>query len=1087
VTYLKIRRLTFFKYDKTPPMKVTWSITVVFLCIRVGSCLAQSAIQLDQWPYTVTHYTDENGLPQNSVKSIAADQEGFIWLATESGLVRFDGQDFYTFNKSNTNLSSTRFYTIQPDISGRNNRFYALSENSECLRIEGAVAARDSFYQSKQMNLVPHIRENYNQTFLASGSPNYLLEMGKPVNYIILTSFGAGSFYVLKRNEVEFFSGWKKQWQMHLRVDDFNAFFCLRGNLYHFSANGAIFRIHPGTGSRVVLSGDILKNTAYNPLKKNFRTFWNNVSEQTFILLEDKFYYLERTSEHVWSTRLILSGFDFVANNIRTVHYDTDQKRVFLGSVTSGLFVFSRKEFLTLRFGEKDMDNIFYAQTLYQTDKVLSGNGSILGLADNGLKGLGPKAVFRDVAKGVRKHAAYDGRGMLTDRSGNIWSKTGEVLNKYESKGDRLISSWDLDDEIKTIYEGKNGRIWLGMKFKGLYYIDPIDSKVRVFASKPIGEITFLLQMDESTLWVASQHGLYRLNPASKRQELIKGTDKLNIRSLYVSPGANKAVFIATYEDGVFLYNNSKLVQFPLDANKYLGVAHCIAEDRNGFLWIPTNHGLFQASKSDLISYASQAAAFGTPLTKERRADPFYVYYAKDNGFYTNEFNGGCQPCAIRIPSGDYLSLPSLNGLVWFKPEEIDTELPEKGLFVDRLEALGETSPLTTDTVKLPLNPKQIAFHVTVPYYGNRNNLQLSYAILKANIKPSPADWIKLKANDPVVRFSGLAYGDYTLLVRKVNGFGENNYMIKRIGIIVPPDWYEVWWVKFLCGIGVLAAIYAYTLFRTRYLENRNSELEAQIERRTNRLQETLVALQSSEKELSRQMHIQTRLIASISHDIRTPLKYIVASASRIGDFVGNKEYGMIENIGRSIISSGSRMSQLLENTIGYIKTQVYGQNIQMDKVFLLPIIQEKAALFSPVMKEQSNQFINNVDFSLVVKSNAQLLGIVIHNLIDNANKYTFEGVITVTTEDHDGNLHLIISDTGPGIPDHFIYWLNSSVPVDLAENMPSASAEYNGLGLLIVKEISALIHTPLFVENRNGTRVHLIFTLGERNGEKEG
>jgi len=44
--------------------------------------------------YTIRHFTDENGLPQNSVKSIAADNAGFVWLATENGLVRFDGRSF---------------------------------------------------------------------------------------------------------------------------------------------------------------------------------------------------------------------------------------------------------------------------------------------------------------------------------------------------------------------------------------------------------------------------------------------------------------------------------------------------------------------------------------------------------------------------------------------------------------------------------------------------------------------------------------------------------------------------------------------------------------------------------------------------------------------------------------------------------------------------------------------------------------------------------------------------------------------------------------------------------------------------------
>jgi ligand-binding sensor domain-containing protein len=66
--------------------------------------------------YSISHYTDENGLPQNSIKAIFKCPGGFVWFITENGLVRFDGRDFSVFNKSNMPLASSRFYTIQADI-----------------------------------------------------------------------------------------------------------------------------------------------------------------------------------------------------------------------------------------------------------------------------------------------------------------------------------------------------------------------------------------------------------------------------------------------------------------------------------------------------------------------------------------------------------------------------------------------------------------------------------------------------------------------------------------------------------------------------------------------------------------------------------------------------------------------------------------------------------------------------------------------------------------------------------------------------------------------------------------------------------
>ena len=82
-------------------------ITLLVLFLFTGNINAQN--------YTVQNFTDENGLPQNSVKSIAIDNVGYIWLATENGLVRYDGQQFTLFDKSITNAQSNRIINIIKD------------------------------------------------------------------------------------------------------------------------------------------------------------------------------------------------------------------------------------------------------------------------------------------------------------------------------------------------------------------------------------------------------------------------------------------------------------------------------------------------------------------------------------------------------------------------------------------------------------------------------------------------------------------------------------------------------------------------------------------------------------------------------------------------------------------------------------------------------------------------------------------------------------------------------------------------------------------------------------------------------------
>ena len=52
--------------------------------------------------YRVTHWTAENGLPQNSIKALAQTRDGYLWIGTLKGLVRFDGVRFKVFDHGNT-------------------------------------------------------------------------------------------------------------------------------------------------------------------------------------------------------------------------------------------------------------------------------------------------------------------------------------------------------------------------------------------------------------------------------------------------------------------------------------------------------------------------------------------------------------------------------------------------------------------------------------------------------------------------------------------------------------------------------------------------------------------------------------------------------------------------------------------------------------------------------------------------------------------------------------------------------------------------------------------------------------------------
>lgn len=68
--------------------------------------------------YQIESWTTDNGLPQNTVSSIVQTPDGYLWLATLDGLVRYDGVRFTVFNKSNSKgIGSNRFTRMVVDAS----------------------------------------------------------------------------------------------------------------------------------------------------------------------------------------------------------------------------------------------------------------------------------------------------------------------------------------------------------------------------------------------------------------------------------------------------------------------------------------------------------------------------------------------------------------------------------------------------------------------------------------------------------------------------------------------------------------------------------------------------------------------------------------------------------------------------------------------------------------------------------------------------------------------------------------------------------------------------------------------------------
>ncbi|MEP7336208.1 MAG: two-component regulator propeller domain-containing protein [Acidobacteriota bacterium] len=112
---------------------------------------AHSAKREVSSPFLLTHWTTENGLPQNSVTAIVQTPDGYLWLGTFGGLARFDGVKFTIFNTSNTPaLPSNRITALHV---GRDGTLWIGAETGELTRLHQGIFTLFAFIQPDEAGL----------------------------------------------------------------------------------------------------------------------------------------------------------------------------------------------------------------------------------------------------------------------------------------------------------------------------------------------------------------------------------------------------------------------------------------------------------------------------------------------------------------------------------------------------------------------------------------------------------------------------------------------------------------------------------------------------------------------------------------------------------------------------------------------------------------------------------------------------------------------------------------------------------------------------------------------------------------------
>lgn len=974
--------------------------------------------------------TDSEALPQNSIKSIAPDKYGYIWMSTENGLVRYDGKEFNVYDNNNIGIKNNRIIQIQGNYMS--DTLYTTNEfHEDYILINNRTAQKA---KSPESSSAFGFKIRNDGSFISSGSPNILYDVPKRPYIIPLVS---GNYFYIKNDQIRFFNSRDKlQYTLDFAYDSNSNFFAFGDSLFYLKKNSEY---------AIINNGKVHWNRLNLNMNKKSMLYWNIVSRQVFIYSENKLYSINYNKK--LNAAILIENEDLLANNVNCVYYDNRSKIVYLGSIKKGLGIYRIKTFTSItpdKSGDPELYEIFYALHPFTDSTAISASGIIMTNTK----------IIRNL------NFISDKFSIAVDPDKNIWVKRGKTLYNYlKVDGYKNPRHWDFPEEISTLYLEKSGNIWFGLT-------NNIYSKGSIWYFKPTAnpsfhkfqnvnfKVNYFSQLNTTTLWIGSSKGLHKIDMNHKKLYSYPATKSIKIRNLYFTDENN--IWLTSYEKGFHLLRNNHLCTFPMDKNAFLRSSHSIVEDKKGYFWIATNKGLFQIKKNALIDYADK-----------KTKTIYYHYYNKEFGFLSNEFNGGSQPNGITLKNGT-IFFPSINGVVTFNPDSINPVLPEREIYIDQVVVDGKKSLINNDTLNLDRHFDRITFYIESPYYGNQGNLNFEVKLEG----PNPQDWINVP-KEQNISFSKLSPGTYTLTTRKLNGF-DGNYSYKRIVLFVKPAfWQTASFSILLLFFSFLLLFLLYSL-RVKYITNKNKQLQKAVDEKTKDLKMTINTLLDTKASLNGHIENNTKIIQYITHDIKSPLKFMAMTTQRLYDSDGTDKKHLKENL-KDLFTSSTQMYNFVDNLLEYSK--IYNAKGETDIIpsYVSTIIDTKIGLFQNIAKYQKTIIVNMVPKNYLIRINKQPLSIAMHNLLDNAVKNTYSGKIIFLSYTDNSGTHIEIKDNGNGMNQETLEYYRAII----RNYNPGTAKNSLRLGLQIVIELILTWGGTVTIDScmEKGTTVTLTFS----------
>lgn len=768
--------------------------------------------------YVQTVWTTENGLPQNSINAIVQTHDGYLWLATQGGLVRFDGITFTVFDSANTPaLKSNRISCLYGDRAGN------LWIGTQLGGLVRYVQGRFSAYATQDglpSNEISSLYEDREAT-LWVGTTRGLAAWREGRFTIYSTREGLPHEHVKAMAEDRAGNLWIGTYDglARFRQGTFTAYTTADG-----LPAPRIFAIQPdrdgnlwvGTGSGLVQvkDGAIIGGplARYNPGLGRVNGLVQDRDGALWIATATGLFRFRSGRLSRYTKQNGLSD-----DNITAILLDREEN-LWIGTWVGGLNCWRESHITTIPPGNDDaLDAV---RPIYQ-----DAEGDLwFGSMQQGLNRLHRGTIITYTARDGLPDAQVS--SLVGDREGNFWVGTwGGGLAKLRpwDKGrtgaGRALSvvvyttatSGLPNDHVNALYVDRQGALWIGMSNGLTRFHNNVWTTFRPSDGLVHPDVRFITEDRQGALWIGTTNGLSRFKDGRFTNYTTgDGLSHNYVREVYED--ADGVLWIGTYGGGLNRLHDGRFTQYGKKEGLFDSVVSRILEDDQGNLWMSGNRGIFRANRRELNDFAQGKTRSIT-----------CVSYGSADGMKSSECNGGFQPAGWKTQDGR-LWFPTFKGVVVVDPRRISTLAPP--VAIEKI--FSDQNPIDLRrTVKLPPGRGDLEIHYTALSFIVPEKIRFKY-----KLEGYDREWVEAGARR-VAYYTNLPPGDYRFRVIASNRDGVWNEAGATFALSLRPHFYQTFWFYALMALALMGSGWGVNRLRLKRLVRRTRELEAVVVART--------------------------------------------------------------------------------------------------------------------------------------------------------------------------------------------------------------------------------------------------------------